>query len=433
MKTLEDSQNIVFGDLNSNRRDFVTTNPLLQGDPTSPYDHWDSLCGNFSVDGTVSPRQNVMTDGVETVDDIACNVFIFDNLMKPYCESSDNFDLEGALPTVNHPYTPVDAPGQRFDEVKPNDVVILQRNQKTQDIIMRQPGDNLSQMTLPPHMDSQQPMYSVNDTHDSIQMPEKPPFNFYGGFSPSRPISTSTLQLTPSGKMTPVTPGFPQPAFSSASNSSENKNSNNFLFLNKNSRGYSTIFLRRGKEQPITPPTSPDELSLVQQLRLDKPLMEVISTKHKRGSYRCAHCPKMFSTVMEYASHMDEYQIKRAYKCPFPLCPWKILGLPRRSDLRRHCAIQHKQELRSDLKKYLNLKDETYPIIECPNIYCPKTFYRRDAYNRHVSIVHERADSRFNKRLERLLMKCPKFPTEEEKIAYIKEQVNGKNKKAAKK
>ncbi|CCK70148.1 Rme1p KNAG_0D04020 [Huiozyma naganishii CBS 8797] len=181
-----------------------------------------------------------------------------------------------------------------------------------------------------------------------------------------------------------------------------------------------------------TPPVTTNNLSLVDQLNLDQPLLEAIRKKQKRGSYRCAHCPETFSTIFEYAAHMDDFKIKRKFKCPFPLCPWKILGLPRRSDLRRHCAIQHKHELQTGLKKYLNLKDEAYPAIDCPNKYCDKKFYRKDAYNRHFAIVHEKSDSRFNKKLKHLLEICPENLTEGEHITYIKKNLAKKRYKTKK-
>ncbi|QLQ80752.1 hypothetical protein HG537_0E01050 [Torulaspora globosa] len=165
--------------------------------------------------------------------------------------------------------------------------------------------------------------------------------------------------------------------------------------------------------------------SLVEQLQMDQPLMQVIANKHKRGYYRCTHCPQTFSNIFDYAAHMDEFDIKREFKCPFALCPWKILGLPRRPDLRRHCAIQHKHELPDDLKQTLNLNDETYPALKCPHQYCDKVFHRRDAYNRHISIVHEKLGSRFNKRLFQILAECP-YDKETDRHAFVKNRMRSR-------
>lgn len=166
-------------------------------------------------------------------------------------------------------------------------------------------------------------------------------------------------------------------------------------------------------------------ISLVEQLKMDQPLMETITNKHKRGYYRCTHCPQTFSNIFEYASHMDEFEIKREFKCPFALCPWKILGLPRRPDLRRHCAIQHKHELPDDLKEFLNLNCETYPALKCPHQYCDKVFHRRDAYNRHIAIVHEKLGSRFNKRLFQILADCP-YDKEIDRHKFVKTKMRSK-------
>lgn len=186
------------------------------------------------------------------------------------------------------------------------------------------------------------------------------------------------------------------------------------------------IFPPKSGNLLLTPSSADDHVSLVDQLKNDRPLFEAISKKQKRGSYKCAHCPQTFPNLFEYAAHMDEFNIEREYKCPFALCPWRILGLPRRSDLRRHCAIQHKDELQSDLKTYLNLKDEAYPTILCTNEYCDKKFYRKDAFNRHVAIVHDNVNSRFNKKLSILLEQCPDGLTKEEQIKYVKENINKK-------
>ncbi|SCU84915.1 LANO_0C02762g1_1 [Lachancea nothofagi CBS 11611] len=175
-------------------------------------------------------------------------------------------------------------------------------------------------------------------------------------------------------------------------------------------------------------PTSRHE-SVYQQLIDDKPLTEALLKRVKRGYYRCAHCPKMFSSVLDYAKHIDEFEIQRDYKCPFVLCPWKILGLPRRPELRRHCAIQHKMEIPRELKSSLKLGESDFPIMECPSPYCDKNFFRRDSYARHVAMVHEKTDSRFNKRLQKVLEECPHIVGTEEHQAYVLTEIMKTKKK----
>ncbi|CAI4539694.1 CBM_collapsed_G0024380.mRNA.1.CDS.1 [Saccharomyces cerevisiae] len=48
-------------------------------------------------------------------------------------------------------------------------------------------------------------------------------------------------------------------------------------------------------------------------------------------------------------------------------------------------------------------KSRKYPGLNCPFPICQKTFRRKDAYKRHVAMVHNNADSRFNKRLKKIL------------------------------
>lgn len=143
--------------------------------------------------------------------------------------------------------------------------------------------------------------------------------------------------------------------------------------------------------------------SHVAQLYQDPKLSSSISEgQTKRGSYRCAHCSEKFATLLEFAAHLDEFNLERPRKCPIEQCPWKILGFQQATGLRRHCASQHIGELDIEMEKSLNLKVEKYPGLNCPFPICQKTFKRKDAYKRHVAMVHNNADSRFNKRLKKM-------------------------------
>ena len=148
--------------------------------------------------------------------------------------------------------------------------------------------------------------------------------------------------------------------------------------------------------------------SILQQIMDDKPLLKAISKKQKRGAYKCAHCPKMFNTVFEFAKHIDEFKVERKYKCPFPLCPWKILGLPKLQELKRHCLNQHIDELTPEQQFLIHGKNGTVSnVYECESPYCDKKFHRKDSYRRHVKMVHKNPKSRFNIRLGKAIRSCP--------------------------
>ncbi|CDO94501.1 unnamed protein product [Kluyveromyces dobzhanskii CBS 2104] len=148
--------------------------------------------------------------------------------------------------------------------------------------------------------------------------------------------------------------------------------------------------------------------SVLQQILDDKPLMEAISKKQKRGAYKCAHCPEMFNTIFEFAQHIDDFQVERKYKCPFPLCPWKILGLPKLQELKRHCLNQHIDQLTPDQLYLIHGKSGlTSKVYHCESPYCDKAFHRRDSHRRHVKMVHKNPKSRFNIRLGKAFKSCP--------------------------
>ncbi|KAL6942225.1 hypothetical protein ACO0QE_003393 [Hanseniaspora vineae] len=157
----------------------------------------------------------------------------------------------------------------------------------------------------------------------------------------------------------------------------------------------------------LTGATTPNESSLVSRMLNDKILENEDLKKPKRGFYKCLHCNETYSTVLDYAKHLDEAKIVRPFKCPFHTCLWKYLGLTKRSELRRHCAIQHKEELTTEMMELLNLNNDNFPVLHCQNKFCDKKFYRRDSHQRHVQMVHMNPRSRFNKRVEKFRKQCP--------------------------
>lgn len=126
-------------------------------------------------------------------------------------------------------------------------------------------------------------------------------------------------------------------------------------------------------------------------------------TKPKKGLFSCLHCTSKFSSIIEYAKHLDTIEFKRPYKCPFNDCCWKYLGMTTPAKLRRHCALQHMPRLNDEMKKILNIKVDSYPEMECSHKYCDKVFMRKDSIIRHLQMVHNNINSRFNQRLKKVL------------------------------
>ncbi|CCH58628.1 hypothetical protein TBLA_0A08390 [Henningerozyma blattae CBS 6284] len=191
---------------------------------------------------------------------------------------------------------------------------------------------------------------------------------------------------------------------------------------------------KKTKEQRLGKSTSIEidrtTTSHVNKIIQNAALMKSLATKQKRGYYRCTHCTETFSSIFDFGQHMDDNKFTRPYKCPIDSCPWKILGLPGRSDLRRHCGIQHSyDEIPESIRKELNLKEKEYPVLVCNHKYCQKVFHRSDAFNRHTGMVHLNESSRFNKRLNLLIEECrsKKDMSPDEQDEYIRKKMNKKN------
>lgn len=142
---------------------------------------------------------------------------------------------------------------------------------------------------------------------------------------------------------------------------------------------------------------------IADQLRENREIWNKICQKRKKGIYKCTHCSEMFKELIDLARHFDEHKIGRHHKCPFEDCPWSILGLPRRAELRRHCAAQHAYVI-----KYPDDKSESHEgyisaeKICCQYDFCDRLFKRKDSQQRHEKLVHLNPSSRFNKRIEKL-------------------------------
>lgn len=95
--------------------------------------------------------------------------------------------------------------------------------------------------------------------------------------------------------------------------------------------------------------------------------------RNKKGVYTCSHCSKRFPSILSFAKHLDQNNVKRPYRCNDQDCPWYYVGFIKAPEWKRHVSCQH--DLRN---QYL-----------CPSLNCSKTFARKDSLRRHMHLVHE--------------------------------------------
>ncbi|KAH3674251.1 hypothetical protein WICPIJ_009632 [Wickerhamomyces pijperi] len=206
---------------------------------------------------------------------------------------------------------------------------------------------------------------------------------------------------------------------------------------------------RKVKQEPGSPKVpatvksceSSASVPLTQQLKEHPLIWEKVVNNKKKGIYPCTHCRDSFSTLYDLAHHMDEFDIHRTQKCPFQDCPWFIIGLTRKAEVKRHCAAQHNyvvvfSEDRNEATDQMG----NYPMITgmqgtmlqaakfpCHYDFCDREFKRKDAFQRHEKLVHSNPDSRFNKRIAALKLK---YETEDhDQIMEILNDLSQKKKK----
>lgn len=95
--------------------------------------------------------------------------------------------------------------------------------------------------------------------------------------------------------------------------------------------------------------------------------------KNKKGLYTCSHCSIRFPSILKFAKHLHQYDVKRAYRCDDQNCPWYYVGFFKAPEWKRHISCQHKLP-------------NQYP---CASQNCSKTFSRKDSLRRHMLLVHE--------------------------------------------
>ncbi|ODV91329.1 hypothetical protein CANCADRAFT_122641 [Tortispora caseinolytica NRRL Y-17796] len=102
--------------------------------------------------------------------------------------------------------------------------------------------------------------------------------------------------------------------------------------------------------------------------------IELLAKSRKKGSFRCSHCSKTFSTGLEYYNHLREENIERHYKCTACSdCPWEIIGFSKHCDYKRHIRFQHQ------VRGYT-----------CREPNCNREFMRTDSRVRHERKAHNR-------------------------------------------
>lgn len=137
---------------------------------------------------------------------------------------------------------------------------------------------------------------------------------------------------------------------------------------------------------------------LVQQLELNHDHL-ILNDNHL---VICTHCNQRFDSILQLGHHFDKYKVVTPHKCPFDSCPYFLIGFARKAELRRHCLTKHfekgklTQSINQNIKQVLNNL-----IYSCKIDNCGKYFYRKDSLQRHLKLVHENENSKFNKKMKK--------------------------------
>ncbi|GMG03077.1 hypothetical protein B5S33_g1726 [[Candida] boidinii] len=158
-----------------------------------------------------------------------------------------------------------------------------------------------------------------------------------------------------------------------------------------------------------------ESLNQFEELQNDPALWSVInagdnnnssqSPKANNEAFKCSHCKSTFSTLPSLVHHLDKLKIVHSCKCPVKGCPYRLVGLPRRIELERHCLSQHSLKLEtaeqvSKSGKGVSKTDRgSNWKYSCTHDGCGRKFKRKDSLRRHSHLVHENPNSRFNQKL----------------------------------
>lgn len=160
--------------------------------------------------------------------------------------------------------------------------------------------------------------------------------------------------------------------------------------------------MRNGRSGSAASSFKTPRLSLVEKLQQKSHKMGGLEWNLKKGNFKCSHCTLNFTNLMEFAQHLDENDVRRPHLCPVEDCPWSVVGLPRKVDLRRHCMLQHflRGKLNEDdpLMSTETKSQMVRLLYSCDEPRCGKHFYRRDSLQRHQRLVHFNENSSFNRK-----------------------------------
>lgn len=140
-------------------------------------------------------------------------------------------------------------------------------------------------------------------------------------------------------------------------------------------------------------------LLMAEQLKIEFPEQSLQTKK----PIACSHCDYTAPNILELAKHFDKFRINAGHKCPFETCPFNFIGFTRKAELRRHCISSHFE--RGKLNESTNQSVKTVLsnlVYSCKFPNCGKNFYRKDSLQRHLKLVHENENSKFNKKLKKM-------------------------------
>lgn len=154
--------------------------------------------------------------------------------------------------------------------------------------------------------------------------------------------------------------------------------------LSKPSSTDSTPFL-----EPMSKP------KLVHKRKRPASILEVLENEYHEQIIEeehiiCHHCQKGFMSIQSLAQHYEQFKVFKAlkFKCPIYNCPFNIIGLNKKNNLRRHVISKHYNRQQKAI-----LSEDPYEEKMIRSLVyfcnCQRVFYRRDSLKRHQRSFHK--------------------------------------------